>query len=157
MRHICRHDQSLIFFFLISANTPGNPSANPPNPGTTRNEHLNSHQQQLGDRLYPKVCITTYNRNYDKLTFLSPSCIGLQSTSHFRWSNHGHATRTDTGPTIAPTGFGRFAAQQSRERRRDDPGAFTLATRDGVRSVTRLVLLVLPLLDVHFCGVENYF
>ncbi|KAI4466436.1 e3 ubiquitin-protein ligase ubr5 [Holotrichia oblita] len=37
------------------ANTSGNPSGNPPNPGTTRNEHLNSHQQQLGDRLYPKV------------------------------------------------------------------------------------------------------
>ncbi|KAK9719267.1 HECT-domain (ubiquitin-transferase) [Popillia japonica] len=40
---------------LTGSNTPGNPSANPPNPGTTRNEHLNSHQQQLGDRLYPKV------------------------------------------------------------------------------------------------------
>ncbi|KAI4466430.1 e3 ubiquitin-protein ligase ubr5 [Holotrichia oblita] len=42
-------------FFVVSANTSGNPSGNPPNPGTTRNEHLNSHQQQLGDRLYPKV------------------------------------------------------------------------------------------------------
>ncbi|KRT83810.1 hypothetical protein AMK59_4307, partial [Oryctes borbonicus] len=40
---------------LTGSGTAGNSSGGQSSSGTARNEHLNSHQQQLGDRLYPKV------------------------------------------------------------------------------------------------------
>lgn len=39
----------------VTAGTSGTTNGGQPSSGAVRNEHLNSHQQQLGDRLYPKV------------------------------------------------------------------------------------------------------
>lgn len=50
--------QSNVLMNLGATNNPsqsGGSNSGQSNSGTVRNEHLSSHQQQLGDRLYPKV------------------------------------------------------------------------------------------------------